>query len=36
LQIGSFSFAKGRDLTKEFSKEKDKKEIKTKPWYQSQ
>jgi hypothetical protein len=33
LQIGSLSFVKGIDLTKEFSKEKDKEEIEAKPWY---
>jgi hypothetical protein len=31
LQIGSLSFVKGIDLTKEFGKEKDKEEIKAKP-----
>jgi len=36
FQIGSLSFVKEIDLTKEFSKEKDKKEIKAKPWYQGQ
>jgi hypothetical protein len=36
LQIGSLSFVKGIDLTKEFSKEEDKEEIKAKAWYQGQ